>query len=360
MVATAWAASRAAARSMSSRLASGSRIWTETVAARDDGRSIGLHDKSTECPDGAVTGEAREGLVQGGRVGDEALHGIAPERHGRCPRMVRLALEAYLERADADNRVDDAENFSGPVQDRTLLDMQLDEGSETVRGNVSHLGDLARAMSQVPESNPFGVASGVDLEEGRAAAPKLAARQAAEPTLLVLEGNDGDTWAAPVARSAGELKSRGHAERAVEPAAERLCIRVRSHEDRWSVPRWQAEEVSRRIDARLEAGLPHPLRKPAARRDVGIREGRSGHTGPHATDGAEMVKRGQHARGVCGDYRGTHRLPFGMWGIRPVDWAFEPLRHCEGHEEQGAVDLATWTASRVRAATRKARRTRPP
>ena len=212
--------------------------------------------------------------------------------------MVRLAFQPHLQRADADDRVDDAQDFPGAVEHGALLDVQFYEGGKSIGRNGRHLGYFCGAAAHFPEGAAFRVASAVDGAEGCPAAPYFAAREPAESAFLVLEGDDRDARTVSRLRGAGEFQPRCHSERAVEPSPERLRVAMGAHQDCRTFARGHAEKVARQVDAHLQARLPHRACEPTARRDVGVREGRARHARAGCADGAEVVERCQHAGGV--------------------------------------------------------------
>ncbi len=97
----------------------------------------------------------------------------------------------------------------------------------------------------------------------------------------------------------------------------RLRVGVGAHKDRRPVARSKPKRLPARSIPHLEARLPHSLREPAPRRDVGVREGGARDTCPHAADRAEVVERRQNPGGVDRDRRCLHRVPLRICGRLP-------------------------------------------
>ena len=108
-------------------------------AARDDVRGARF---GANAPDGGYLGarHRRRDPIHGERQLGCREEGIPPAIHRRGARMIRRPLDRDIPPANSDDALDDADVDGGLVEDRALLDVQLDESRDGARG-AARLGE---------------------------------------------------------------------------------------------------------------------------------------------------------------------------------------------------------------------------
>ncbi len=198
--------------------------------------------------------------------------------------MVLDAAEGQAILIDADDRRDDADLLVAGLEQATLLDMgfeiaavaavlELDAGRMLQPGGLQRIAHLRAVVA---------MAGGVDVGVCDAADEGLAADHAAPMALLVGPRGDVDGEV----RRVGILGERprhfepvDHAHHAIEPAAARLGVGVRAHQEPRAGLGTAADHVAHAVDHRLQPRLLHAPGEPTATLDILRREMRAMNAG---------------------------------------------------------------------------------
>jgi hypothetical protein len=194
--------------------------------------------------------------------------------------VVGLAGERHAQADHAADRLDDAQPRSARAQDRPLLDVELDVGTDLA--HAVHLSDARGIESarrhRLRHADAVPVARRERFAHVRPAERAAAEQRGAEArALLVHERADPDRprrREVLAAQGADGLHGRQHSERAVERAARRHGVQVRRRHHRRPVTGGPAaEQVAGGIDLHVEAQplqlLAHPRRHLGQRRRPG-------------------------------------------------------------------------------------------
>ena len=151
-----------------------------------------------------------------------------------------------------------------------------------------------------------------DLRLRDVLAERTAAQAGQERAFFILECDDIDAdprSAARLDRGASDLKAVDDTQRAVEPAALRNRVGMRTDQDRAIGIGIATVYVPDRIHLRREAGLAHPVHQPAPRFDIRGGQRYAVHPGAEFTDGGELAQVGDEAGGVDQRHRYIFRKP---------------------------------------------------
>jgi hypothetical protein len=198
--------------------------------------------------------------------------------------MVLDAGEGEPVLEDADDRGDHADALAGRLQDAALLDMRLEVAAVTalLQLDARRLVEASGLQRIAHAGAVVAMARGVDVGLGEAADEGLAAQHAAPMALLIGPRGDIDGEMRRLrifSQCPRHLEAVDHAHHAVEPAAARLGVGVRAHQQPRSAPGAAANHVADAIDHRLEPRLLHAAGEPASAFDVLRRQMRAMHAG---------------------------------------------------------------------------------
>jgi hypothetical protein len=273
----------------------------EARPAGHDGGRVRMHLDPADRPDGVGRDHRRKPLVQPQRDGGHPLHRVLPQRIGVVPawfwRPVSVTSTCRAPTmAVTMPTACPAPSSTGPCS--ICASTKAVKRAGSTGGPISGAtAARASAMVMPPASRRRSASSCVTSPVQISLPPRPPKRPSSS-------WNDTTEIAGPPAARAARatLQRRDGPEGPVEPAALGLAVGVRPHEKR--PPRRQPEEVAARVPARLEPRLGHAPRKPAARGDVGVREGGAHHAlaDPRRAMRAQGVQIGQEPRGIDRDH----------------------------------------------------------
>ena len=199
--------------------------------------------------------------------------------------MRRTTGDRQLRPGDPLHSFDDPDRHAFVLEDRPLLDVQLDVGVRRRRRGARERTGVADADELVAEAG--AVVGRRDIErllEGHAPDVDEAAEHVRGETGALLVGEEGDADR-PASRDAERLQRLDdfepgeHTEVAVEPAARGDCVDVRSghHRRRAGIGAGaSADDVADGVDGDGEAEIAHPAGDEVAALAIGLGEGKSG------------------------------------------------------------------------------------
>jgi hypothetical protein len=189
---------------------------------------------------------------------------VVADPHGRRPRVILHAVDGQARPRDGDDAVDHADVQSFLLEERTLLDVQLEVGAK--RPRHARLGaEIADALQLVHEPDAVLVARVVGVLEGDLARHDAAGDHGRLKARALLVGEDHERDRMPraqpvVVERANGLEPAQHAELAIVLAAGRDRVRMGAHHDgrQGLGARALAEDVAHLIDGHSQPGLAHP------------------------------------------------------------------------------------------------------
>ena len=194
--------------------------------------------------------------------------------------MGRGAAEGQPEVMRRGDRGDHAERLARALEHDPLLDVQLDQRVDArwiECGVRKPVGVEAGVAQRRGHADPVAVDQGVEVRAVERAGRRAAA-DATRPEAGLLPRPRDDLDRPPRDEAVGaqrvdRVDRPEHAQHAVEAAGIQsgVDVRARQHQRRVLRPRPAAEQVADGVQARLEAGVAHPLRDPLERRAVGRR-----------------------------------------------------------------------------------------
>ena len=207
---------------------------------------------------------------------------VVADAHGRGPRVVLHAVEGDARPRDGHDALDDADGQRLLLEDRSLLDVQLEVGAEGA-GDAGLGAEIADPLKLVAETVAVLVARVVGVLERDLARHDAGADHGGLKARPLLVGEDGHRHRMPrprvaIVERADGLERAEHAELAVVLPAGRHGVRVRAHQDRGQMlaSRAQTEDIAHPVHGDGEPGLAHPSHEEIAAAPVlvGQREAR--------------------------------------------------------------------------------------
>src|SRR2546426_860540 len=199
--------------------------------------------------------------------GDE---GVVADTHRRRPGMVLDAVDRQPRPRDGDDSLDHTHREPVLLQQRSLLDVELEVGAERA-GDAGLGAEVADPLELVDETDPVLVPRVVGVLEGDLARHHAAGDHGRlkARSLLVGEDRQGDWMARPdllVVQRPDHLEAAEDAELSVVPAAGRHRVHMGAHYHRRErrLARALAEDIPHLVDPHGEARLAHPRDHPVA------------------------------------------------------------------------------------------------
>src|SRR3712207_7063117 len=124
----------------------------------------------------------------------KAHDSVMPAVHWGGSGMVLVAHDRHLDVLHPNNRLDNTDRFAGVVQNRPLLDVGLDISFEELSRDLFRGSQFMHAGKNIAEPTAVAVSPVLDCREGQLAAPHPASQERLEGSLLISEGNHGDTF----------------------------------------------------------------------------------------------------------------------------------------------------------------------
>ncbi len=239
------------------------------------------------------------------------------------------------------------------LEDRTLLDVQLEVGPEWA-GDAGLGAQIADALELVAETESVPVPCVVGVFEWNFPGHDAGTDHGGLEARALLVGEDGHGDRMPrlgllVVERADRLERAEDAQLAVVPPARRHRIGVRAHHDRGQAvrSRARAEDIAHLIDRDGEPGLAHPADKQIAAAPIVVRQRHAGE--PALGGGADLAQRVHalfeplaiDAHGPSGGQRLSHGLS--SWALAGTARRVLPAR--DSHCPAGATNrqgLALW------------------